>query len=72
MARAAEKRGKDETKAAEKKVRATGKRADGARGGTTAPATPSTELSEIVGKADLPRSEVVKKVWQYIKSITYS
>ena len=29
--------------------------------------TPSEELAEIVGKKDLPRSEVVSKVWEYIK-----
>ena len=67
MARTAEKRGKEETKAAEKKVKATGKPAGGARGGITAPVTPSADLAEIVGKADLPRSEVVSKVWEYIK-----
>jgi len=67
MARSAEKRGKDETAAAEKKVKATGKPAAGARGGITAPVTPSNDLAEIVGKDDLPRSEVVKKVWEYIK-----
>jgi chromatin remodeling complex protein RSC6 len=67
MAKTAEKRGKDETKAAEKKVKATGKPASGARGGITAPVTPSKELAEIVGKNDLPRSEVVSKVWEYIK-----
>ncbi|WP_375272523.1 SWIB/MDM2 domain-containing protein [Sphingomonas sp.] len=67
MARSAEKRGKDETAAAEKKVKATGKPAGGARGGITAPVTPSDDLAEIVGKDDLPRSEVVSKVWEYIK-----
>jgi len=67
MAKSAEKRGKDETKAAEKKVKATGKPAGGARGGITAPVTPSSDLAEIVGKDDLPRSEVVSKVWEYIK-----
>jgi len=67
MARSAEKRGKDETAAAEKKVKSTGKPAGGARGGITAPVTPSEDLAAIVGKADLPRSEVVKKVWDYIK-----
>jgi chromatin remodeling complex protein RSC6 len=67
MARSAEKRGKDETAAAEKKVKATGKPASGARGGITAPVTPSEDLAEIVGKDDLPRSEVVSKVWEYIK-----
>jgi chromatin remodeling complex protein RSC6 len=67
MARTASKRGKDETKAAEKKVKATDKPAGGARSGITAPVAPSPELAEIVGKDDLPRSEVVKKVWEYIK-----
>ena len=65
MPQSAEKRGKDETKAAEKK--ATGKRAGGARGGIAAPVTPSAELAEIVGESDLPRSEVVSKMWAYIK-----
>lgn len=67
MARTASKRGKDETKAAEKKVKATDKPVGGARGGITAPVTPSPELAEIVGKDDLPRSQMVKKVWEYIK-----
>jgi chromatin remodeling complex protein RSC6 len=67
MARTAEQRGKQETKAAERKVETTGKKAGGARGGITAPVTPSPELAEIVGKNDLPRSEVVSKVWAYIK-----
>ncbi|WP_316748790.1 SWIB/MDM2 domain-containing protein [Sphingomonas sp. A2-49] len=67
MARSAETRGKSETAAAEKKVKATAKPAGGARGGITAPVTPSADLAEIVGKDDLPRSEVVSKVWAYIK-----
>ena len=67
MARSREKRGEQETAAAEKKVKATGKRAGGARGGITAPVTPSPELAEIVGSKDLPRSEVVSKMWAYIK-----
>ena len=67
MARSAKKRGEEETAAAEKKVEQTGKPAKGARGGITAPVTPSSELAEIVGDKDLPRSEVVSKVWEYIK-----
>lgn len=31
------------------------------------PMTPSSELAEIVGKKPLPRTEVTKKVWSYIK-----
>ena len=67
MARNSEQRGKVETKAAEKKVKATAKPAGGARGGITTPVTPSAELAEIVGTAQLPRSEVVSKMWTYIK-----
>lgn len=67
MARSAEKRGEQETAAAEKKVKATGKPAGGARGGITAPVTPSPELAAIVGEHDLPRSEAVSKLWAYIK-----
>lgn len=67
MARTVTKRAKEDTKAAEKKVEKTGKSAGGARGGITAPVTPSADLAAIVGKDDLPRSEVVSKVWDYIK-----
>jgi chromatin remodeling complex protein RSC6 len=31
------------------------------------PLTVSAELAEVVGKGPLPRSEVVKKLWVYIK-----
>ena len=31
------------------------------------PMTPSEELAAVVGKADLPRTQVVKKLWSYIK-----
>lgn len=67
MAQTREQRGEKETKAAVSKVKKTGKPAGGARGGITAPVTPSKELAEIVGDDKLPRSEVVKKVWDYIK-----
>ena len=36
-------------------------------GGIHAPVQPSPELAEIVGKDKLPRSEVVSKMWKYIK-----
>ncbi len=32
-----------------------------------APLTPSAELAKITGSAALPRTEVVKKLWAYIK-----
>ena len=31
------------------------------------PLTPSAELAKVTGAAALPRSEVVKKLWVYIK-----
>ena len=31
------------------------------------PLTPSAELAAIVGAAPLPRTEVIKKVWEHIK-----
>ncbi|MBR4355600.1 MAG: hypothetical protein IKP96_03415 [Elusimicrobiaceae bacterium] len=32
-----------------------------------APLTPSAQLATVVGSAALPRTEVVKKMWDYIK-----
>ena len=32
-----------------------------------APLTPSSNLAEVVGSKPLPRTEVVKKIWDYIK-----
>ncbi|MCD2325285.1 SWIB/MDM2 domain-containing protein [Sphingomonas sp. IC-56] len=43
------------------------KAAGGAKGGIAKPVTPSAELAAIVGKDDLPRSEIVSKMWEYIK-----
>lgn len=65
MAKTVQKGSKVTAKPASKKP--TAKRAGGTRGGLAAPMTPSPELAEIVGKSDLPRSEVVSKVWAYIK-----
>ncbi len=38
-----------------------------ARGGLSRPVTPSPELAAITGPNPLPRSEVVSKMWEYIK-----
>ena len=43
------------------------KKASGARGAIAKPVTPSPELAKIVGSDPLPRSEVVSKIWDYIK-----
>lgn len=31
------------------------------------PLTPDAALAEVVGKGPMPRTEVVKKMWEYIK-----
>lgn len=38
-----------------------------ARGGLSRPVTPSSDLAAITGSDPLPRSEVVSKMWEYIK-----
>jgi len=38
-----------------------------ARGGIAKPVKPSPELAKITGPDSLPRSEVVSKMWAYIK-----
>jgi chromatin remodeling complex protein RSC6 len=40
----------------------------GKTGGIHAPVQPSPELGAIVGNEKLPRSQVISKVWDYIKS----
>lgn len=36
-------------------------------GGIHKPVTPSAELAAVVGTGDMPRSEIVSKMWEYIK-----
>jgi len=43
------------------------KASGGARGGIAKPVTPSADLAAIVGADALPRSEVVSKMWAYIR-----
>lgn len=38
-----------------------------ARGGIAKPVQPDAQLAEVVGKDPLPRTELTKKVWDYIK-----
>ena len=38
-----------------------------ARGGLAKPVKPSPELAKVVGSSPMPRREVTKKVWDYIK-----
>ncbi|HEX6334397.1 MAG TPA: SWIB/MDM2 domain-containing protein [Flavisolibacter sp.] len=32
-----------------------------------APMTPSNTLAEVIGSKPVPRTEIVKKIWEYIK-----
>jgi chromatin remodeling complex protein RSC6 len=43
------------------------KSASGAATGLKAPLTPSEMLAKLVGNKPMPRTEVTKKVWEYIK-----
>ena len=54
------------TKTAAKKTAPAKKRAPSAA--FMKPMTPSPALAEIVGEKPMPRTEVTKKVWDYIKS----
>ena len=40
----------------------------GGRGGLQRPVTPSDDLAAITGKDPLPRSQVVSKMWEYIRA----
>ena len=49
-----------------------GRKTGGRRGGAAnaafmAPVTPSEELAEVVGTRPIPRTEVTKRLWAYIK-----
>jgi chromatin remodeling complex protein RSC6 len=38
-----------------------------AKGGLAQPVTPSPELAEVVGKEKQPRSQIVSRIWDYIR-----
>jgi len=46
---------------------ATKKPAAAKTGGIHKPVTPSSDLAAIVGSGAMPRSEIVSKLWEYIK-----
>jgi len=59
---------KNTTKAAPAKESAAKKPAKDAGGkGLKAPLTPSPELAAVIGNDPLPRTEMTKKIWDYIK-----
>ncbi|HHU94744.1 MAG TPA: DNA topoisomerase III [Alcaligenaceae bacterium] len=55
------------TKATAAKPTKTTKASKTAGTGFMKPMTPSADLAQIVGKTPLPRTEVTKKMWEYIK-----
>ena len=57
-----------ETKKAAPKKAAAKKPARKPNAAFMAPLTPDAELAQVVGNKALPRTEIVKKVWDYIKS----
>lgn len=54
-------------KAAAKKAAPKKKSARKPNAAFMAPLTPSATLAEVVGSKPLPRTEIVKKIWEYIK-----
>jgi len=44
------------------------KKASGGNSGLMAPLILSNELSAVVGKKSMPRTEVIKKIWDYVKA----
>lgn len=67
MAKASSKAtGKTATKAAPKKA-ASKKSGRQPNAAFMAPLTPSDKLAEVIGNKPLPRTEIVKKIWEYIK-----
>jgi len=58
---------KPKKKAAPRKKKAPGEKGARKAGGYTAPVKLSEELADIVGGDEMPRHEVVKRMWAYIK-----
>lgn len=56
-------------KAAAKTAKASAKKEDGkANAGLMAPLTVTPDLAKVVGKEPLPRTQIIKKIWDYIKA----
>lgn len=55
-------------KKATAKAPAAAKKAPAANSGFMKPLTPSPQLAAIIGSKPMPRTEVTKKVWEYIKA----
>lgn len=65
--KAAKKVAKKAVKKVAKKAPAKKKSAHKPNAAFMAPLTPSTTLADVIGNKALPRTEIVKKIWDYIK-----
>jgi upstream activation factor subunit UAF30 len=63
----AKKAAKKTAKKAAKKAPAKKKSARKPNAAFMAPLTPSAALAEVVGSKPIPRTEIIKKIWNYIK-----
>jgi upstream activation factor subunit UAF30 len=53
---------------AEKKTAQTSKKSSGGGGGFSAPLQPDAALAAVIGSDPMPRTEVTKKIWDYIRT----
>jgi upstream activation factor subunit UAF30 len=53
---------------AEKKTAQTAKKTSGGGGGFSAPLQPDAALAAVIGSEPMPRTEVTKKIWDYIRT----
>lgn len=67
MAKAAKKKAAKKAPAKKAAKKAAKKPARKPNAAFMAPLTPSSTLAEVVGSKPIPRTEVVKKIWDYIK-----
>jgi chromatin remodeling complex protein RSC6 len=58
---------KKAAKPAAPKKAAAKKAAGKSNAGLAAPVTPSAELASVIGSKPAPRTEIIKKIWDYIK-----
>jgi upstream activation factor subunit UAF30 len=65
--KSAKKAAKKSAKKAPKKKAAKKKSARKPNAAFMAPLTPSANLADVVGSKPLPRTEIIKKIWAYIK-----
>jgi chromatin remodeling complex protein RSC6 len=65
--KAAKKAAKKVVKKTAKKAPAKKKSARKPNAAFMAPLTPSAQLAEVIGSKAIPRTEIIKKIWDYIK-----